>query len=335
MIASPVPVSYFCRGSVEQGEHADAGDVVRGRLGGLPVSGFKTILAATDLGASAGRAVERAAMLATRSECRLAATHVISRGSFNALHDLLAPRRSDEMESTLFGASLAQMHLMAGQVRQRYPVDMDVSVSVGSVSHRIAFYAEAIGADLLVLGAHGSDLVRDLFVGSSIERVLRQTDRPMLVVKQMPRSDYAKILVPVDFSALAQDTERLARRLAPQAELILMHAYEVPYESKLRMAGIEESCLNELREAARADAEARIGELLRRSCDADMAVQHVLVHGQAASSIVEQACLLKCDLIALGKQGLRMVEEQLLGSVTRQVLEQAQCDVLVCNRVAR
>jgi nucleotide-binding universal stress UspA family protein len=93
--------------------------------------------------------------------------------------------------------------------------------------------------------------------------------------------------------------------------------------------------LNELREAARADAEARIGELLRRSCDADMAVQHVLVHGQAASSIVEQACLLKCDLIALGKQGLRMVEEQLLGSVTRQVLEQAQCDVLVCNRVAR
>lgn len=274
-------------------------------------------------------------MLAVRSQCRLAATHVISRGTFNALHDLLAPSRSDEMENTLFGASLAQMHLLAGNVRQRHPVDMDVSVSVGSVSRRIAFYAEAIGADLLVLGAHGSDFVRDLFVGSSIERVLRQTEKSMLVVKRMPRSDYARILVPVDFSTLAAGSVRLARRLAPQAELILMHAYEVPYESKLRMAGIEESCLNELREAARADAVARVDELLRDACDADPAVRYVLVHGQAVASIVEQARLLKCDLIAMGKQGLRMVEDLLLGSVTRQVLEQAQCDVLVCNRVAR
>lgn len=274
-------------------------------------------------------------MLAGRRGWRLAATHVISRGTFNALHDLLAPNSSDEMENTLFGASLSQMHLLAGGIRQRHPVDMDVSVSVGSVSRQIAFYAEAIGADLLVLGAHGSGFVRDLFVGSSIERVLRKTDKSMLVVKQAPRADYARVLVPVDFSALAAGPVRLARVLAPEAELILMHAYEVPYESKLRMAGIEESCLNGLRDAARADAQARLDQLMREVCGADPSVRCVLVHGQPVAGIVEQARLLGCDLIAMGKQGLRMVEELLLGSVTRQVLEQAQCDVLIGNRVVR
>lgn len=302
------------------------------------MSRIRTILAATDLGDSAGHAVERAAMLAASLNSRLAATHVISRGTFNALHDLLAPNSSDEMENTLFGASLSQMHLLAGGLRHRHRVDMDVSVSVGSVSRQIAFYADAIAADLLVLGAHGSGFVRDLFVGSSIERVLRKTDTSMLVVKQAPRADYARVLVPVDFSALAAGSIRLARTLAPGAELILMHAYEVPYESKLRMAGIEESCLNGLRDTARVDAQARLDELARDVCvmdTRDARVRHVLVHGRPVPSIVEQARQLGCDLIAVGKQGLRMVEELLLGSVTRQVLEQAQCDVLVGNRIAR
>jgi len=36
-----------------------------------------------------------------------------------------------------------------------------------------------------------------------------------------------------------------------------------------------------------------------------------------------------CDLIVLGKHGESMVEELLLGSVTKQVLAESQGDVLV------
>lgn len=299
------------------------------------MSGIQKILAATDFSEAAGNAVERAAMLASQTGAGVVVTNVISRGMLNALHDLMSPDASDELEDALVKESLDRLHELEQDMTARHHVNVQTSVSAGSVLKEIDSYANGTGADLLVLGAHGGAFVRDMLLGSTTERVLRKTTLPMLVVRRAPSAPYRRVLVPVDFSARSQAAIALARSVAPDAELILVHAFEVPYEGKLRQAGVEESRVNALREAARQEALKGLEGLIADSGLATASVRHVLVYGQPASAILEQAKTHGCDLIAMGKQGLRMIEELVLGSVTRQVVEHSHCDVLVADRSKR
>lgn len=293
---------------------------------------IQSILAATDLSDNAGKAVERAALLAAETGARLAVTNIISRGTLNALHDLMAPDSSDELESTLLTEAISQMQKMAEGIKERHAVTADVSVSAGSVLRQIDRYASSIDASLLVMGAHGGGFVRDLILGSTTDRVLRKTGRPMLVVRKQPVEAYRRVLLPVDFSERSIAAIKLAKTVAPSAEFFLLHSYEVPYEGQLRMAGVEEGKVEELRRSAKQESLKQLDELVAQVDLPASSVHKLLVHGQPASAIVEQAASHDCDLIAMGKQGLRMIEELVLGSVTRQVLEQAPCDVLVSDR---
>ncbi|HAY27788.1 MAG TPA: universal stress protein, partial [Candidatus Accumulibacter sp.] len=54
-----------------------------------------------------------------------------------------------------------------------------------------------------------------------------------------------------------------------------------------------------------------------------------VIHGDPAQQIVAMAQELAADLVVVGKHGAHVVEELLLGSVTKQVLAESQCDVLV------
>jgi nucleotide-binding universal stress UspA family protein len=44
--------------------------------------------------------------------------------------------------------------------------------------------AEQHGADLVVMGSHGSDGLKEIFVGSNAEKVVRNADIPVLVIKE-------------------------------------------------------------------------------------------------------------------------------------------------------
>ncbi len=296
------------------------------------MSGIQKILAATDFSESAANAVERAAMLAAQTGAGLAITNVIGRGTLDSLHDLLSPDASDELEDALLKESLDRLHELEQGISERHGVSAQTSVAAGSVLREIDAYANGTGADLLVLGAHGGGFVRDMLLGSTTERVLRKTTLPMLIVRLAPAVRYERALIPVDFSERSQAAIALARSVAPDAELILLHAFEVPYEGHLRQAGVEESKVNELREAAREEALRRLEDLVASTGVPAASIRTVLVYGQPASGILEQVQSLECDLIAMGKQGLGTMEELVLGSVTRQVVEHAPCDVLIANR---
>lgn len=293
---------------------------------------IQSVLTATDFSDSAGKAIERAGMLAAELGARLAVANIISRGTLNALHDLMSPDSSDNLEDALVNDALDKLHAISNDIKQRHNVDAQVSVSAGSVLKQIDRLASSIDANLLVMGAHGSGFVRDLLLGSTTDRVLRKTGRPMLVVRKAPVGSYARVLVPVDFSERSAAAINLARLVAPQAELILMHSFEVPYEGQLRMAGVEEARVEELRQTSKREAIKRLDQLVDDLALPKDHVHRLLVQGQASSAIVEQAASHDCDLIAMGKQGLRMIEELVLGSVTRQVLAHAPCDVLVADR---
>ena len=288
---------------------------------------IRTILAPTDLSAPAHRAAERAALLARACAAQLTLQHVVPVGALESLRQLFASAPAD-LRQRLLDEAGEELRALAGELARHGPV-ADLHLSAGAVAAAIVAQASALDAGLLVLGARGASLVRDLTIGSTTERVLRESARPLLVVRQAAHHGYRRVLIPVDFSPRALKAVRLALLLAPHAELVLLHAFEVPFEGRLRHAGVGEDELALLRARAAREAGEQMGELLAAAgLEAD-SVRTVVVHGDASLHILDQTQLQGCELVIIGKRGLGPFEELLLGSVTRHVLAQAQSDVLV------
>lgn len=191
-------------------------------------------------------------------------------------------------------------------------------------------HAEQIDAGLVVTGTRGAGFFRGVVLGSTAERIAKRSARPVLMVRQLPHEPYRRILVPVDFSAWSVSAIQLARSLAPKATLVLMHAVEVPYEGKLRLAGVADSVVLRYRDTARLEAYQRIQQLVATSGLATHEVEMLTPSGADPwMLIVQEEQERDCDLVVIGRQGRHAVDELLLGSTTRMVISEASADVLV------
>ena len=152
----------------------------------------------------------------------------------------------------------------------------------------------------------------------------------MLVVKQVPRDRYRTLLVPVDFSFCSLRAIRHARALAPAADILLLHAFAVPFEGKLVLAGVDDDTIQRYRVAAEQEALQKLWELCGEARLSPDAVRLMVLHGDPLRHIIQQEQKQNCGLIAMGKHGESLVEDLLLGSVTKCVLTESRADVLVC-----
>ncbi len=189
--------------------------------------------------------------------------------------------------------------------------------------------AECSQAGLFVLGARGTSPLRHFLLGSTTERLVRKSPIPCLVVKQPALAPYRQVLLPLDLGAASLKALRSAHWLAPQAEYVVLHVFEVPFASKLEFAGIDERALNDFHEAARTEAMRQLSLL----CDeAELPLERVslrVIPGDPAHHILEQARHYDADLIVIGRHDKEIIEELLLGSVSRHILAEARCDVLM------
>ncbi|MCK0508541.1 universal stress protein [Aromatoleum anaerobium] len=288
----------------------------------------KRLLVATDLSAPARHAADRAALVAREVGASLDLFHVANVTALEKLRLLIAEVPAETGQRVLDSAR-EEMRELAANLLKHHGIAAGVQVASGPVLAEIIGRADTISADLLVLGARGSSFMRHLLIGTTAERMVRKTRWPMLIVKQPPHEPYRTLLVPVDFSPFSLRALRNAQAVAPAADVVLLHAFEVPFESKLRFAGIEDDLLARYRIAARQEALAKLRELRDEVGLPLERTRLIVVHGDASRNIIEQEQEQDCDLIVMGKHGESMLEDLLLGSVTKHVLAESQGDVLV------
>ena len=181
----------------------------------------------------------------------------MSRPSLDALREVI--RTHPGAEAALIGDVQDMLSEFAERLARETGVSVDPRVAVGHVLDEIL--AASGQADMLVLGAHGLNPLRDLILGTTAERLLRKCERPVLVVKQSPNSGYSKVLVPVDFSSYSATALKLATQVAPTANIAVTHAFDVPFEGKLRLADVSEDDLEHYRVQARQQALGKIRAL--------------------------------------------------------------------------
>ena len=288
----------------------------------------QSILVATDFSAPATLAVEKAASLAQKWHCPLNLLHVFNPLSWEHAKHLLPDVLLRGNPSAHHETCLDTLHHdLAG----RYSLTkLSTSLTSGRASVSIAEHATTIGASLTVIGIRGEGIVHELALGGTAVKVLRRSPCPVLVVRQKPDQPYHRIAIATDFSATATRALRAALAMFPEAQHIAIHASRVPYEGRMRLAGASPEDIERYRSdelaAAGQDMDAYLADA---DYEAAGGISRVIGHGYPAAVLLDELRRAPCDLLVLGRHGQSVLDEQLLGSVTLNLLHHAPCDVLL------
>lgn len=286
------------------------------------------ILVATDLSPPSLHAVQRGLQLAQAAAAQCTVLHALELDALDALRDMLHGDTTDLARKITEEARLRLTQIVQDPLR--HPgVNASIHVAPQSALAAVPAQADALPADLVVLGARGNGFLRHLLPGATASNLLRKLNRPALVVKQSPHGPYRQALVAVDFSPASERTLRVAQEVAPQAGMVLLHTVDLPFEGKLHYAGVSRDTIDHYLIEARERALARLHTLAAEAGLSGSGYHAIVVHGDAAQQIALLEQEHDCDLIVMGKHGTHATEDLLLGSVTERVLEASQADVLV------
>jgi nucleotide-binding universal stress UspA family protein len=288
---------------------------------------IKSILAATDFSADAQNAVERAAILCkSMGLSNGSVLHVVESLWLDNLRQIAG--FAAETEKSILNAAPEALDKLIAEVRENTGFKLEAKVVVGKSKDKILETSAEF--DLLVLGAHGKHPLRDFAIGTTAERLLRQSRTPVLVVRHKPEQVYQRILVATDFSAHAQKALAFANQIAAEAEIHLAHVFESFYEGQLLYAGISDETVSEYRIKARNEAEVKMANFIKSSGLKINNLHRSIEHGShVPTKLHAKATEINADLVVVGRHGKSIAEHLLLGSVTLHLLAESQCDVLV------
>jgi nucleotide-binding universal stress UspA family protein len=171
------------------------------------------VLLAHDLTGSSEIALVRAARLTLEREGHLTILHVVD-------SELPAPvieARRAQAQSCLE----TEVCRWLGSRKLSYRIDIGIGDPAGAIAAR----AQGHDVDLVVTGRNQRRAVANRFT-TTVRHLLRQAQRPVLVVGNSNQSPYQRVLIPIDFTDASAARVRFAAAFLPQARLHLLHAYK-------------------------------------------------------------------------------------------------------------
>lgn len=284
----------------------------------------RRIVCATDFSTDASSALRRAVMLAAENGAKLQVLHVVARESLDAVRLWVG---TPDFADRLVQALRAELDGCAGPAAREAGIEIETRVVVADVTD--AILESAAAADLLVLGAHGTNPLKDAVIGTTALRTAGKSPTRTLVVRAPAERTYEHVLVAVDLLPGSEEAFAAALAVAPGAILTALHAYDVPYDGMLARAGVSESVIDEHRGRAHRDALEKIASLSRLASGDPKRFLAYVERGHPAARIVDRQKTLRADLVVIRKRARSRVESLLLGSVTRHVLADSTTDVLL------
>jgi nucleotide-binding universal stress UspA family protein len=263
--------------------------------------------------------LRQAGLLAQSCSAQLTVLHVVDDDQPAALVEM----ESREAERILAEQIAAMPELQGVQVRPM--------LTPGDPFDGVLKTAAAIGASLIVMGSHRKQLLRDIFIGTTVERVIRTGPFPVLMVQHEAQRRYEKILAPVDMS----DQSASALRVGQTAGLItatsttLLHAFLPVAKGKLFIADAGHATIDSYVASERQAAMDKLGAFLSANGLAGLGLPVRVEEGAAFDMISRAVEEMRPDLLIMGTHGRSGFLKSLLGSVTEEALRSLNVDILV------
>jgi len=280
---------------------------------------MKKILMATDLSARSDRALARAIRLATDNGAELIIAHVVDDGFPESIIDA----------QQVAARKIIQDHIDALMADNEIDVSVEIVLSQAHVG--ILEMSEKTGADLIVLGVHREDAFKDMYRGTTAERVIRASNVPVLQVKELSKEPYRRVMVGVDFSIYSRRAVEFAVRCVPGGQFHLVHAYDVPFKGFMRGQDTQKKVSQEHEAQFREMVEGEMATFFTGLETKAPKLERVMKEGLAREVLLDQARRIKPDLLVIGTHGRTGVAHIFLGSVAEDLLRMPPCDVLAVN----
>lgn len=158
---------------------------------------MKKIIVPIDFSIHSEYALEAAAILARKHNAEILALHMLELS--NAL---ISDDTNSKQAEAVFYMKLAEKKFTEF-LEKPFLKDIEVTPIVKhfKVFSEVSDVAKEHAADLIVMGSHGSSGIKEVFIGSNTEKVVRHSDVPVLVIKHNPiLMDFEKVVFACDFS---------------------------------------------------------------------------------------------------------------------------------------
>ena len=281
---------------------------------------LKNIVVATDFSQRAEAALQRAVLLAKAQKPEKAHLHLV--------HII-----DDDQAKMIINAQLQvatnTAKSMADDVAKDHGLVCTAVVKAGTPHITLAKIAQELDADLIVVGAHRKHFLKDAFIGTTVERLIKSAHHPVLLTNLEAQTPYTNAILATDFSDGARHAARTAFGLAvaPAGHVTPIHVFDPPLD-----------------DAGYAEAEAAASRMMHSFLqDVGHKAERGLVvpmETPVADLLVQAAEETKSEVIIVGNRGQRgsagdFLKQAFLGSIAQEVLSCAQQDVLVIPLAAQ
>ena len=273
---------------------------------------MKNILIPTDFSACANNAAEIGINLAKKTGAGIHFLHIIS----TPVDWVKLPKEKEqyfpEIKKAIgfAEAELDKLHRKA----EKAGIKVERFLVYNKSSDEIINHAKKYKDDFIVMGSHGSSGIREVFIGSNAQKVVRYSQVPVLVVRDKPKQfDVKNILFVSDFTKRSEKAYDMALTFSDMTNA-KMHLLFVNTPGRF-----EDSV----------DTRDRMKSFLKKAPkDSTAHIENAL---EVETGVLQVAQDHKYDLIVMSTEGRKGIRQMLAHSIAEAVVNHATVPVLCIN----
>jgi nucleotide-binding universal stress UspA family protein len=268
---------------------------------------METILVPCDFSTPAINAFRFALDIAAPSNGKI---HLLNVMELPVLHDtVIMPVLSFEEENfkAMKAKSEKEMERLIGKYNGE-GVKVVATIKMGPIYDTIEEYIKDNSIDLVVMGSHGASGVREVFLGSNAEKIVRRSSVPVLVVKDLYKGPVKNIIFP---NTLETDD---------QEDLVLkVKALQNFFKARLHIVWIN-TPMNFTSDIITIE---RLKEFAKRYMFTDYSI-NIFNHPVFEDGVIHFSKLMDGDMIAMGTQGRKGLAHFLKGSLAENIVNESK-----------
>lgn len=240
----------------------------------------------------------------------------------------------------------ARLQAALGDARKRLEggcAEIETAFYEGHAAETIVRKAQEAQAGMIVVGAKGLRSTLGILLGGVAQQVVEHAHCPVLVVRA-PYTGLHRVLLVTDGSATSQTAVGFLSRFALPPDVLVDVCHVVPpgalpqfstgtwpvgHEVVPILSDNELAELEKMHQEERESGRALAQKTAQTLNAAGLRAESVVLEGDAASEILRYARKMRPDLIVAGSRGLSEIKGWWMGSVSRKLVNNAACSILV------
>ncbi|WP_372774770.1 universal stress protein [Mangrovibacterium sp.] len=273
---------------------------------------LERILLATNFDQSSESLLENGITLSKTFNSQIILVHVLPENVENEKVRLLLEEGAEKHLADM-GKKMAEEGVKIGKTHLLF----------GNPYDRITLLADELNANVILIGS-GEISKNDVSqLGTTANKIIRKSNKPVWVVKQGKSLDIKKIICPIDFSAESKralkNTITLARRF--NSKLIIFSVCEAYQADSLR----NKAYFDKENERERLVRVSKLNLFLTDFNLTKLSYDIEVVVGHPATEILNAISRHSIDLLVMGTTGKSGLDRLMMGSVTEKVVGKVPC----------